>query len=467
METTLNNAAKDRILLIETGTSPEVLARLLSRGQHQITTTGSIEKALSLLRDATFHLVVIGTTELSGAREIAGSIRAAFPWIEVFAVSTNSETPDTFEITQAGTRDYLTTTCTRDELDQHILKALEHGRMKQELTSLRQHVAMSYGFDNIVGVSRPITKLKETIKRVAPTDITISINGPSGTGKELLARVIHHHSLRRKNNFVTVDCSSIPESLFSSEVFGEESAGDIPTGFTRPSLLAEANGGTIFFDDIDRLPASVQPRLMNFLKTFTVRLAGQPQATKIDVRVISATSKNIEAMVAEGCFSKELFYQLSVLPLTLPPLSQRLEDIELLTEYFLRRQACEMDKPLFEVTRRALDLLLSHTWPGNVGELENTLRRATALCRDNCIDADDILFIGSDTTAATEEEVTEKTELRRKSGLLDEGQRSIIIKALSENDWNFTQTAQELGIGRTTLWRKVKKYNLTKETVTQ
>jgi DNA-binding NtrC family response regulator len=368
---------------------------------------------------------------------------------------------------QSGARDYLTTSCTRDGLDQHILKALEHGRMKQELTNLRQHVAMSYGFDNIVGLSKPITKLKETIKRIAPTDITVAIYGPSGSGKELLARVIHHHSQRRKGNFVTVDCASIPETLFDSELFGEESTDDRATGYTGQSLLAEANGGTIFFDDVDRLPPSVQPRLMNFLKHFTVRPTGEPEPTKIDVRVMSATSKNLEAMVEEGCFSKELYYQLSVLPLTLPPLSQRLEDVELLTEYFLRRQACEMDRPLFEVTRRALDLLISHTWPGNVRELENTLRRATALCQNNCIDADDILFIGTETATETEEETTEKTELRSKSGLLDEGQRSIIIKALAENDWNFTQTAQELGIGRTTLWRKVKKYNLKKETVTQ
>ncbi|UCG62902.1 MAG: sigma-54-dependent Fis family transcriptional regulator [Candidatus Zixiibacteriota bacterium] len=468
MNTTINTTDTSRVLFIGDGATPQdSLHRTLSRGQHQVATSESLNDALSKLRDTTFHLVVIATTELSRGRQMAETIRAAFPWMEIIAVSPCASDKDQYEAIQSGARDYITTTCTRQELDLYLSKALEYGRMKHELTTLRQQVAMSYGFDNIVGVSRPVAKLKETIKRVAPTDITVLINGPSGSGKELLARVIHHHSPRRKNNFVTVDCSSIPESLFCAELFGEEPGSEVSSTTERNCLLKEANGGTIFFDDVDRVPPSVQPRLMDFLKNFTIRPAGQHEPFKVDVRVISASGTSIEAMVEEGCFSKELFYQLSVLPLVIPGLAQRPEDIEMLTEYFLRRQAHEMDRPLFEVTRAALDLLLSHTWSGNVRELENTLKRATALCRENTIDADDILFIGTDSDAPSPAEEMEKTALRRKTGLLDEGQRSIIIKALAENDWNFTQTAQELGIGRTTLWRKVKKYNLKRETVAQ
>ncbi len=467
METT-NNTEKTRILMVHTASSTnEAVQAALERGRHQITLASSQDDAATLLKENAYHLVIVGNADTASGRRTVETIKSAFPWLEVIAMVSSEGTQQTSGLIEAGAQDCLPITCAAHELGFRIKKALEHGRMKQELTNLRQQVAMSYGFDNIVGISKPVLKLKETIARVAPTDISILITGPSGSGKELLAKVIHHHSTRRKGNFVIVDCASIPESLFEMELFGEgadSSASDINA---KSCLLMEADGGTVYFDDIDRLPPSIQPRLMNFLKSFSIRPAGQTETTKIDVRVISASSKNMEALVEEGCFSKELFYQLSVLPLSIPGLAQRAEDIEMLTEYFLRRLSHEMNRPMIEVSRRALDLLVGYTWPGNVRELENTLKRATALCRNNCIDADDILFIGAGPEQELAEEPVDKAALQRKTGLLDEGQRSIIIKALSENNWNFTQTAQELGIGRTTLWRKVKKYNLKREKVVQ
>ena len=464
----LNNTDRSRILLVNTESSvKDSLSSTLDRNLNQIVTTRSLEDALTVLRDEVCHLVIVGNADGAGGKETIETIRCGFPWLEVIAIIGNENKADATEIIAMGAHDCLTYGSSTQELSLRVTKALEHRRMKQELINLRQQVAMSYGFDNIVGISQSIVKIKETVRRVSATDITISLNGPSGSGKELLAKVIHHHSVRRKAHFVTVDCSSIPESIFEYELFGEGEAPPGSEASANSCLLKQAEGGTIFFDDVDRLPPSLQPRLMSFLKNFTIRPAGQHESQKIDVRVMSASSRNLEAMVEEGCFSKELYYQFSVLPLSVPGLVKRPDDIEMLTEYFLRRLAHEMDRPLFEVTRRALDLLVGHTWPGNVRELENTLKRATALCRNNCIDADDILFIGTTTETEPSQESVETAALQRKTGLLDEGQRSIIFRALSENDWNFTQTAQELGIGRTTLWRKVKKYNLKREQVTQ
>jgi len=417
---------------------------------------------MSVAQQANVDMVIVGGTD---SQKTIAEIRTSCPWLVVIAL-VDSSIPASYEAITPSAHDYVSTRCSDQELCLRIKKALEHGLMRRELTNLRQQVAMSYGFDNIVGISKPMVKLRETIRRIAPTDITILVTGPVGTGKELVAKVIHHHSLRRKGNFVTVDCSSIPEPLFEAELFGSGTAPAGTESHAETGLLAEADGGTIFFDDVDRLPPSLQPKLMNFLKNYTLTANGRPGATKVDVRVMSATSANLEALVNEGCFSKELYYQLAVVPLTLPGLAKRAEDIEVLTEYFLRRLAFEMDRPQFEITRAALDMLVGHTWPGNVRELENTLKRATALCRNNCVDADDILFIRSSADRETDDEAAESPTLERKTGLLDEGQRSIIIKALSENNWNFTQTAQELGIGRTTLWRKVKKYNLKREKVT-
>lgn len=457
----INKTETTTILLVNAGGDmPDRLSKSLDKNKHRILNTTSTQDAVAMLHEVSADMVIVGGAD---GQEAVARIRTSFPWLVVIAV-VDSNIPASYETVTPSAHDYVSTRCSDQELSLRVKKALEHGRMRRELTSLRQQVAMSYGFDNIVGMSKTMVKLRETIRRVAPTDITILLTGPIGTGKELVAKVIHHHSPRRKGNFVTVDCASIPEPLFESELFGDSSAPGYHTG---DGLLMEANGGTIFFDDVDRVPPSIQPKLMNFLKNYTLRPAGDPDTMKVDVRVISATSKNLEALVAEGCFSRELYYQLSVVPLTIPGLAKRAEDIEALTEYFLRRLAFDMDRPQFEITRPALDMLMSHPWPGNVRELENTLKRATALCRNNCVDADDILFIRSEADQDTEDEFVESPALARRTGLLDEGQRSIIFKALSQNNWNFTQTAQELGIGRTTLWRKVKKYNLKRETVTQ
>ncbi len=464
---TINNTRRNKILLLNTADElTGALSRSLDSEQYQLVAAGSPQEALDLSNDTDFCLAIVGDATSAGEPTLK-RLNSSYPWMEIIVVLSTDDIDKALEFVRAGIHDCLTSANSTEECIMRVKKALRHGQMKQELTSLRQHVAMSYGFDNIVGSSRPITKLKDTLKRIAPTDISVMLYGPIGSGKELVARVVHHHSHRRKNPFVTVDCSSIPEGLFEAELFGEVSEPNASTPTGKKGLLMEANGGTIFFDDVDRIPPSVQPRLMNFLRDFTVRTTPQALPIKLDVRIISASSVKLASLVDEGCFSRELFYQLSVLPLELPSLSERPEDIEMLSEYFLRRLAHEMKRPYFEVTRNALDLLISHRWPGNVRELENTLKRAAALCRENRIDADDILFISTDGETLTVVSQSETPAMPHKTGRLDEGQRSIIIKALAENNWNFTQTAQELGIGRTTLWRKVKKYKLEKEKVTQ
>lgn len=464
MKDTINNNT-GRVLLLNAGVEGEAPPIRLKRENIQVTRCAAVDEATGKLNEHTFDLIVICGMNAADLRRTVREIKSGYPWAGILAVVAGEETGSAWDIIEAGAHDCLAADCSSEELAHRIDQALEHSRIKQELTSLRQHVAMSYGFDNIVGISKQITTLKETLHRVSPTDIAVHLFGPVGCGKELAARVIHYHSHRRKGNFVTVDCTTAPEQVLETQLFGDTEGVSL-SGKTGPrGLLAEADGGTLFLSDVDRLPASLQPRLVRFLKEPALTTPGRRETTRVDVRVISASSKDLSALVDEGCFSKELFYQLSVLPIQVPGLASRPEDIEMLTEYFLRRAAHEMNRPQFEVTRRALDLLVGHRWPGNVRELENTLKRATALCRENRVDSDDILFITSD-TADTEPRPAERPALSGSAGTLDEGQRRIIIKALSENDWNFTQTAQELGIGRTTLWRKVKKYNLRKEKVT-
>ncbi|UCD64621.1 MAG: sigma-54-dependent Fis family transcriptional regulator [Candidatus Zixiibacteriota bacterium] len=466
METTGDNN-RFRVLYLSTGSRPDAPVLPLERGNIQVTTVDCLKDATVRLNENTYHLIVVRGDDGGELGEIVKKVRSSYPWVEVFGVLDSGDTEAAYGIVGAGAYDCVTENFTYEDFVLRLNKALEHSCIKNELTNLRVHMAMSYGFDNIVGISKHIVNLKETLQRVSATDISLMLTGPAGCGKELVAKVIHYHSNRRKNRFVIVDCATTSEQVLEMQLFGE-TGGDTPmgrTGFT--GLLSEADGGTIFFDDVDRLPASLQPRLMEFLRDFTVPIPGSAQPKKVDVRVISATTVDLPAVVEEGCFSKELFYQLSVLPVKMPGLAERAEDIEMLTEHFLRRLSHETGRPQIQVTRRALDLLVGHKWPGNVREMENTLKRAAALCRDDQIDADDILFIGTEAADRVEAGAAKRLAPTGKSGTLDEGQRKIIIKALSENNWNFTQTAQELGIGRTTLWRKVKKYNLKREKVAQ
>ncbi len=432
---------------------------LLSVSKYRLSSTGNVEQAFEILSEDDFDLAIVGSADESTTLKTISRIRLSFPWIETVVLG---NAPESGSLVAAGAYDCLNAACSDELLILGIERALERGRMKRELTTLRQQVAMNYGFDNIVGLSEPTTKLKETISRIAPTDITMLLNGPTGTGKELIANVIHYHSRRRKQRLVTVDCSAIPAGHFEAHLFGDSSTGDNAEGQARPGALLEADGGTLFLNEVDKMPPVAQQQFLEFLKTPSMRRSESESPIKLNIRIIAATSKNLAKLIRDGEFNEDLFGRLNVLPLRVPALTERPEDIQMLTEYFLRRLSQEMDRPSFTISRRAIDLLLGHRWPGNVRELENTLKRATALCKGGHLEADDIIFIEPHKgTAGTSS--LRRTILVRRNGRLDETQKSVIQRALEENNWNFSQTAQELGIGRTTLWRKVKKYDLKRE----
>jgi transcriptional regulator with PAS, ATPase and Fis domain len=211
---------------------------------------------------------------------------------------------------------------------------------------------------------------------------------------------------------------------------------------------------------------AVQVKLLRFLQDSEIRPVGATNSKRVDVRILAATNRDLAGMVSQGEFREDLYYRLNVIPLNLPTLRERVEDIEILTEYFLRKLAVEVNKPSLSISRAAVDLLLSHHWPGNVRELENTLKRGAALCGENRLDVGDIIFVAAENgDTATNSSGPTRTSLHLKGNLLDTSQKSLIISALNENDWNYTRTASELGIGRTTLWRKIKKYDLKRELV--
>ena len=428
----------------------------LAKSGYAVKTAATLPETLKILEEAQIDVILLDRTTIDDCdAETFERIRQSSAATEVIVLGELDESRAA-DIARSGPYDSLPKPIPPRQLFMKIDKALEHRKMKQELNLLRQHVAMAYGFDNIIGESPAVEQLKETARRIAPTEIPILITGQAGTGKELLARTIHHHSNRRKEKFITVDCAAIPRSILDEELFG---GGSAVSGKTALGLLQDADGGTIYLKNVTELPLTTQSQLLRLYQYSEVIPIGAKTPVKVDLRTIAASTADISAAVTAGAFRKDLFNYLSVITLHVPPLQERQEDTELIAEYILRKIAREQNLPSFTCTRHAMERLLRYDWPGNIRELENILKRAVGLCSAGRIEAEDIIFIGSTATPRPAARPAE-TESGSRQGLLADTQRTVIARALEDNNWNFTLTAQKLGIGRTTLWRKVKKYNL-------
>ncbi len=444
----------------------KTLGLLLSNAGYTVHECDSTQLASKILSEKSIDLAIVDLRiGNENGIDLIKRVEQQHPDTESILLTAYGSIESSVEAMQAGACDYITKPFSNNEILLRVRKALERRTMKKEIFALRQHVAMSYGFDNIVGISKAISTVKETARRISPTDITVLITGNSGTGKELFARAIHHHSNRRGGPFVAIDCSAIPEALLESELFGHTKGSFTSASSNKLGLLEEADGGTIFLDEVSNIPASIQVKLLRFLQDSVIRQVGSSISKKVNVRIVAATNRDLGEMVRKGDFREDVYYRLNVIPLDLPSLTDRIEDIEILTEYFLRKISMELKRETLTISRRAVDMLLGHSWPGNVRELENTLKRGAALCMTDRLGPDDIIFIAKDDRAVKPTEPRVKMSLQLKGHLLDDNQRSLIVTALNDNKWNYTKTAAELGIGRTTLWRKIKKYDLKQEMV--
>jgi len=438
---------------------------LKQENKYEITAAGSTDEVFTDLERESVALIITDvTTEKDFGFEIIQKVKRSYPNAETIFLTDSQNDENTIRGMEEGALDFLIKPLIKKQALLKIEKAFEKVIAHKELFILRQQVAMSYGYDNLVGISRPMVQIKDTVMRIAPTDITVMLTGSSGTGKELLARTLHHHSARRQKPFITVDCSTTPENMLTSDLFGREIKTSNDTS-DNLGMFEKADGGTLFLDEVGYLPESVQAQLLKYFQYSEIKPVGASASKKVNVRIIAAATRDISILVTENKFSEELYCRLNVIPIRLPNLVQRAEDIEILTDYFLRKITYETDRGILSITRPAVDKLLRHDWPGNIRELENTLKRAAAFCADNKIDAEDIVFITGGKNINAQSDAPPRQTLTIKGGTLDKGQRSLIIRALTDNNWNYTKTASELGIGRTTLWRKIKKYNLKKELI--
>jgi len=434
---------------------------LLKKNNYNVFSAGGVLSALEILKLQRIDLVItdLKMTDGSGL-DLMEKTRELSQEIAIIIQTAYGSIKNAVAAMRQGAYDYITKPFRNEELLIIVEKALEQKDIREELSALREEIAWKYGFDSLVGVSDSMTSLKGLASRVAGTDIAILITGESGTGKELLAKAIHYHSLRRRRRFIPIECTSIPENLLESELFGHTKGSFTSAHTDRKGLFEEGEGGTIFLDEVGDMPLTLQAKILRVLQESEIRPVGSSLSKKINVRIIAATNRDLSEMVKNGMFREDLFYRLNVLPMKIPPLRERIDDIPFLADHFLKKENMDRGEKV-TMTNQALEKLMSHTWPGNVRELENTIKRALALSNSREIGEKDIIFITSEKLSA--DYITRRVVSDIDSGTLEESLKKRIETMLYANNWNVTQTASKLGIGRTTLWRKIKKYNIRKK----
>ncbi len=359
---------------------------------------------------------------------------------------------DAVEAMKMGAFDYITKPFSLDELSLIINRAAEVKQIQDENLRLKKAISRCYCYPNIIGESNAMKDVFRMIDRLSKSDSTVLIHGESGTGKELVASTIHYQGKRKDGPFVIVNCGALPETLIESELFGYEKGAF--TGATRrkPGRFELASGGTLFLDEVGELPPSVQVKLLRVLQDGTFERLGGTETIKVDVRVIAATNRDLEAEVKEGTFREDLYYRLAVIPLTLPPLRERREDIPLLIEHFLQRYTSRLGKQV-SLSKDAVTALMEYHFPGNVRELENIIERVVTLCDGNLVKKEDL-------PAHVLKKDSEQPEFQPLTKVAQEAERQYILRVLRQTGGNRSRAASVLGISRKTLWEKMRQYGI-------
>ncbi|MBI5116649.1 sigma-54-dependent Fis family transcriptional regulator [Candidatus Poribacteria bacterium] len=361
------------------------------------------------------------------------------------------------EAMKLGAYDYITKPFNRDELRLVIRKALEVQRLRSRAQLLEAQLVERFSFENIIGASARMAEVFEMIRRVAPRDATVLIKGESGTGKELVARAIHYNSPRRKGNFIAVNCSAIPENLIESELFGHKKGAFTGAVSDKVGKFELSSGGAIFLDEIADLRFDLQAKLLRVLQEKEIERVGDPRPVKVDIRVIAATNKNLEAMLANGQFRDDLYHRINVIPIQLPALRERADDIPLLAHHFKNKfgeATCRIEPEVFLAFR-------NYPWPGNVRELENVLQRSLLLRKDaECLKVSDLPDHIRGAAASSPEFLFHIPD----EGInLEEVEKELLLYSLRKHSWNQTRAARFLGITRQALIYRMEKYGLRTE----
>jgi two-component system response regulator AtoC len=363
------------------------------------------------------------------------------------------------EAMKLGAYDYISKPFKPDEIILTLRKAEEREQLRRENQLLRKEIAREYSFENIVSKNEKMQKIFDVIKKVAQYRSTVLITGESGTGKELVARALHYNSERSQNPFMPVNCGAIPENLLESELFGHAKGAFTDAIRTKKGLFEEADGGTLFLDEIGELPGQLQVKLLRVLQDGEIRRIGESKTIQIDVRIVAATVKDLQKEVNEGRFREDLFYRLNVLPIHIPPLRERKEDIPLLIQHFIGKYNQILNKNVADIDHSGLEALMNYKWYGNVRELENTVERAIVLCDRNYIQLENLPVEIQNFKEESQPEPMpdEEYSIKKASKSLE---MNLIKKALRKTKGNHTHAARLLEISHRALLYKIKEYEI-------
>jgi two-component system, NtrC family, response regulator HydG len=433
----------------------DACSMVFSREKYFVNVAKTGEEGYALFKRKIFDCIIVDLKLPGiGGMEILRAIKEENQETPVIMITGYATVESAIEAMKLGALDYLIKPFSPEELRIVTKKALSSRTMLLENIYLKKELETKSEFESVVGKSIAIQAVLDLAKKVSPSESTVLITGESGTGKELIARMIHHLSPRAHAPFVVVDCGSLVESLFESELFGHEKGSFTGAIATKHGRLEIANGGAIFLDEVANISLNIQAKLLRVIQEREVSRLGSSRIIKIDVRIIAATNKDLSESVKEGLFRDDLFYRLNVVPIHLPPLREHLEDIPLLVHHFLQKYNKKAKREITSISPQALKALTEYHWPGNVRELENTIERAVVLSKNNTIEPEDLIYHG----LAGKGSIFDPADGKYRN--LDDVEREYIKKILEFSNNNRTKAAETLGIDRKTLRLKIKKYNL-------
>jgi DNA-binding NtrC family response regulator len=439
--------------------------RILDGSGYQIETAHDGREALQRVDQNPYDILILDIMMPNvGGLEVLRRVKESHPDIDVIMITGLSQIDTAVQAMKLGAFDYISKPFEPDELKLVVQRALERRELMQENLNLKSEVSSKYRFENIIGSSPQMQSVYRLVAQCAPTNSTVLLTGESGTGKEVIARAIHYNSLRKDKPFVPVDCNSLSENLLESELFGHVKGAFTGAVTTKKGMFEVADSGTLFLDEIGNFSLSIQAKLLRVLQEREFRAVGDTKTLTANFRLITATNKDLKAMVAAGTFRDDLFYRINIFPVHVPALRERKDDIPALAYHFLKAVSAELDKKVTDISEGAMSALTNYNWPGNVRELENVIQRAAILTTDNVIRQAHLVSIldslqRPDDIAVprTGEELKRVKKVAREKSV-EEIEKQFVLEALKRNEWNVTRSAEDTGMQRPNFQALMKKY---------
>ncbi|UCE78750.1 MAG: sigma-54-dependent Fis family transcriptional regulator [Nitrospiraceae bacterium] len=430
----------------------KALEFLLSREGYSVVTAYSGKDALEKIEKEAFDLVITDLKmEGIDGMQVLEKALGKNPNLLIIIMTAFASVESAVEAMKKGASDYIVKPFINEDVKMTIRRLLEHKKVMNENLALRQQLSQQFGSKEFVGTSNQIMYVFEVLEKVIPTRSNILILGESGTGKGLVAEIVHCNSQRKDRPFISINCSAIPENLLESELFGYRKGAFTGAASDKKGLIVLADEGTLFLDEIGDMPLSLQSKVLKVLESGEVLPIGGTSQTYVDVRVIAATNKNLEELIAKGLFREDLYYRLNVIEVKIPSLRERREDIDVLAQHFLEKCCKENNKNITGISDEAMEVLHNYSWPGNIRELRNVLERAVVLATSEKIELKEL----PDKLLVMKE--VEGDLLKNK---IDSYEKKVIVDTLEAHNWNKEEAARMLGVDLATLYRKIKKLGI-------